>query len=371
MLGFQHFAMKTPSSKTIRVAALGDLLLTTRENSPVPGRGVESFSAEVRELLASCDLVLANLECTLPGSEKIPGEPRVFTTEAQVRGLTEAGINLVTLGNNHAFDAGDSGFQRLKDLLDTLGIARCGAGLTLHEAAGPAFWEARGIRLAIIGVVDESSGMYRFAGEMTSGVAPLDEEQLCRAIAELRQNVDHIIVFPHWGEERFRFPSPAQIRQGRAFVEAGASLVIGHHPHVVQGLEFYRKAPIAYSLGNFLANEVHWDNGDILTWNRFERTGCILLVELDQTGVRSVQQIPVHDDGRILSIDTSGSGERYLARANRYLARGITPFRHRLETFRVRTLLPILAQLRWDKLRRLRPGHLRKAIRLLAQGLRP
>ncbi|WP_305043247.1 CapA family protein [Geoalkalibacter sp.] len=362
---------ETPPRSTLRLAAVGDLLLTTRPNATQAGRGLEALSDEIRELFAGCDLVLANLECTLTGADQVPTEPRVFASASQIRGLAEAGINLVTLGNNHAFDGGDLGFQTLKNQLDDLGIQACGAGLTLADAARPVILEIKGLRIAVLAVVDGSSGMYRFATHTTSGVAPFEMAALRHTLAELRQDVDHIIFTPHWGEERFRCPSPEQIAQARALIDAGATLVLGHHPHVPQGMELYHNCPIAYSLGNFLANDVYWDNGDVLTWNRFERTGCILLAELDQAGVRSVQQIPVYDDGRVLSIDTSGRGERYLTRANRYLERGITPVRYRLETLRVRTLLPILTQLRWNKLRRLRPGHLRKAIRLFVRGIRP
>lgn len=355
---------------TIRLAAVGDLLFTTRPGADLPGRGLEALSEEIRQLFADCDLVLANLECTLPGSDPVASEPRVFAGEAQLRGLPAAGITAVTLGNNHAFDGGDDGFFRLTGALDTLGIAWCGAGISLEQAQRPLILTINNLRIAILPTVAGSSGMYRFATETSSGVAPLDVEAVCHRIRDLRQEVDHIIVAPHWGEERFRFPSPAQIDQGRAFIDAGASLVLGHHPHVAQGLEFHRQAPIAYSLGNFLANEVYWENGDVLTWNRFERTGCILLAELGADGVHNVQQIPVFDDGNALAIDTGGQGERYLERANRYLRKGITPLQFRREAFRVRTLLPILGQLRWEKLRRLRPGHLGKAIRLFLQGLR-
>lgn len=353
---------------TIRLAAIGDLLLTTR--GAAPGRGLEALSEEILQLFADCDLVLANLECTLPGGEPVDREPRVFTSETQLRSLPAAGITAVTLGNNHAFDGGDEGFSRLTTLLNEIGVARCGAGRNLAEAGQPLILKIKGLRIAILAVVAGSSGMYRFAGEDTSGVPPLETAEICRQIQALRQQVDQVIVAPHWGEERFRFPAPVQIEQAQAFIEAGASLVLGHHPHVVQGLEFYRQAPIAYSLGNFLANEVYWDSGDLLTWNRFERTGFILLAELDATGVHAVQQIPVFDDGTHLAIDTSGQGERYLQRANDYLQAGITPLRYRRETFRVRTLLPILGQLRWEKLRRLRPSHLGKALKLIFNGLR-
>ena len=360
----------TISSSSIRLAAVGDLLLTTKPGAKTPGRGLEILSAEIRDLFKSCDIVLANLECTLPGREMISTEPRVFTTESQVRTLQDAGINVVTLGNNHTFDSFDEGFQDMIDILSALNIQWCGAGYNHDEACKPVIIKTAGVSVAILGVVDASSGMNRFAEESTSGVAPLEMDHLYRQINTLRTQVDHIIISPHWGDERFRFPSPQHIEQAHALVDAGASLILGHHPHVLQGMENYQKATINYSLGNFFANHVYWDNGDFLTWNRFERTGCILLAELDKTGIHNLQQIPVFDDGTTIKIEKSGWGDRCLQKVNHLLAQGVTPSRYQRETFRVRTLKPILSHLRWAKLRRIRPGHFHKALRLLSQGMK-
>ena len=101
-------------------------------------------------------------------------------------------------------------------------------------------------------------------------------DRLVRQIQELRQHVDHVIVSLHWGEERFLIPSPVQVEQAHALADAGASMVLGHHPHVLQGLEVYRGVPIIYSLGNFVADEVHFTNGDAVRWDRVGQTGCIL-----------------------------------------------------------------------------------------------
>ncbi len=99
-------------------------------------------------------------------------------------------------------------------------------------------------------------------------------------------------------------------------------MILGHHPHVMQGLETYRGAPVAYSLGNFLANNVYWRNGDYLTWNCFERTGVVLVIELSADRVLNIEQIPVFDDGVTISLDSCGRGGRYIERANRLLHQG-------------------------------------------------
>ncbi len=351
----------------IRFAAVGDILLTAKPGGAIPGRGLETLSDGVRELFESCDIVFGNLECTLSGRKTIPTEPLVVSSEKQIRSLRNAGVNAVTLGNNHTLDCLDEGFHRMNDVLADLGIAWCGAGLNIAEAFQPVIMEARGVVLAFLGVVDKSSGPFRFAGESTSGVAPLDTGRVCRIIKDLRRKADHVIVSPHWGEERFRIPSPEQIKQARAFVDAGASIVVGHHPHVIQGMEIYRGSPIAYSLGNFIANNVYWTDGNYLTWSRFERTGCVLVAELDSNGIQDVQQIPIFDDGETVCIEKSGWGYRCLRKVNRFLAQGVTPKRYRHEEFRIRTIKPILSHLRWSELRRTRPKHFHKAMQLLLQ----
>ena len=197
--------------------------------------------------------MLANLECTLPGGRLVPTEPRVFTSNQQLESLAESGIGCVSLANNHGFDAGDEGFANLTARLDELGISWFGAGLNLAQARRPLLMEIRGIRLALLGGVAASTGMQRFAADGSSGVAPLDPASLRDKIALLRREADHVILSPHWGEERFRFPSPGQVAEARSFIDAGASMLMGHHPHVIQGMETYRDRPIQYSLGNFLS----------------------------------------------------------------------------------------------------------------------
>ena len=118
----------TGQKQNIRLAAVGDLLLTTPYRDSVPGRGLEALSAEILELFSSCDIVFANLECTLTGKKHVPTEPRVFTTAEQLQSLSTAGINLVTLSNNHAFDAFDEGLEKTTKKLDKLGIISFGAG---------------------------------------------------------------------------------------------------------------------------------------------------------------------------------------------------------------------------------------------------
>ena len=351
-------------SKTIHFAAVGDLLLTAR-SSDRPGRGLEALSDDIQSLFKSRDLVLANLECTLEGNEMVPTEPRVLTTPNQILSLEHSGIDCVSLGNNHTFDCYNQGFIRMREALSGMGIKWCGAGSNIQEAMEPVLYDIQGIRVAIMGVVDRSSGIDRFAGERNSGVTPLETEKVCRRIRKLKQTVDHLIIFPHWGMERFRIPSPTQMEQARAFADAGASLVLGHHPHVVQGMEMIGDVPVVYSLGNFMSSHVYWDSGDYLDWNKFERVGCMFMCEFSKDGILNVEQIPVYDNGVRIEIDESGWGETCIAKVNRLLASGVTRKRYAREAFRVNKVLPIRSHLSRQGLKKIRPRHFIKALKKL------
>ncbi|ACN15109.1 CapA [Desulforapulum autotrophicum HRM2] len=360
--------MNNQNTKKIRFAAVGDLLLTAR-SSDRPGRGIEALAPEIVSLFKSCDVVFANLECTLPGKKMIPTEPRVLSTEHQVRSLQDSGIDIVSLGNNHTFDCFDEGFLKLSAMLTEMGIKWCGAGLNLEEALNVPIIEVNGLKIAFLCVVDRSTGPSSFATEDASGVAPLKTDAICRMIEALKLTVDHIIVSPHWGMERFRIPSLLQIEQAHTFVNAGASMVLGHHPHVLQGMEFYHGVPVVYSLGNFIASHVYWENGEYLTWNKFERTGCILLAELDSTSVFNVEQIPVIDDGNLVSIEKTRWGRNCTNKVNRLLEKGVTQKKYKREAFFVGTIKPILSRLKWAKLKQTRPKDFKKLFHLISKGV--
>lgn len=365
----------------VRFAAAGDLLLSSDPSGRHADRDPAGIFAPLRGILAECDLVLGNLECTFPGDGRtVSTEPRVIARPQAVRAVKDAGFGVVTLANNHLFDCLEEGFHRLRSLLDEIGLAHFGAGDDLDQAASPAIVEVKGIRVAFLGAADQRSGASHFAADGRPGVAPLDADALCERIAQLRRQVNHVIVSPHWGEERFLIPSPRQVEQAHAFVDAGASMVLGHHPHVVQGLEMYRGAPIAYSLGNCVAGNVYFSDGDVMTWDRTERTGCLLLADLTARAVENVRQQPTFDDGIQVRLDASGFGvsdlgvsgfgARRIARANRALARGVTLKRYRREHLWVKTLRPALAHLRWSRLRRLRWRQLQNAFRSLRHARR-
>jgi poly-gamma-glutamate synthesis protein (capsule biosynthesis protein) len=341
---------------------VGDILLANGTPSRMQRTAGDIF-ANAGAVFDGCDVVLGNLECTLPGDGRtVLTQPRVIASAELVAGIKAAGFGAVTLANNHMFDCLEGGFSRLRHLLEKLGIVYFGAGDNLDQAAAPAFLERNGLRLALIAAADRRSGCRQFATETSAGVAPLDIDRLRDGVLRARGEADVVLVSLHWGEERLAIPSPEQIAQAHGLVEAGASLVLGHHPHVIQGLEMHRGAAIVYSLGNFVACEVPYSDGYILGWNRCERTGCVLYADLTREGCRNIRQEATFDDGQTVAFDCNGYGRRRIDKVNRDLARGVSLRRYRREYLWVKTIRPALGYLRWSRLKTLRPRQFRNAL---------
>lgn len=355
----------------VQVAMTGDLLLTTDPTGTIPPRDLKTAFEEVKGVFQECDIVLGNLECTLPGKGYlIPTEPRVIGTAEMVRQVIEAGFNGFVLANNHTFDCGNEGFLRLTSQLEAAGVSYCGAGATAARAREPVVWTVKGIRIALIGAVDRQTGIHGFTETEEAGVSLLDIERISEQVSALRRKVDHVIVSLHWGDERIRVPSPRQVEQARRLASAGASLIAGHHPHVLQGMEMYEGTPIIYSLGNFLASEVYFSDGDVIRWNRTERTGCILVVELNREEVTRVEPIPTYDTGRQIEVDSEQADKKYIERVKRAVTKGVSLRQYRREVLRVNTLRPIFNYLHWSRLKTLRWGHIKKAITSFYRSVR-
>jgi len=353
----------------VRLAAAGDLLLCCAPGeAPTRAAAAERF-AGVRDLLAEADIRLANLECTLPGDGgTVATEPAVVTSIEWIDAVAAAGFDVLCLANNHMFDCLEGGFRRVREALEARGVACFGAGLTLAEARRPAVVERGGVRVALLGGADRRSGTRKFASADGWGVAPLETEDVCRQIRAAREQADHVIVCPHWGEERFLIPAPEQAAQARAWIEAGASAILGHHPHVLQGMQRHAGKPIVYSLGNFAAEDVPFSDGDVMRWSREERTGCLFLAEFGAGGVENARRVATFDDGACVRPAAEAWGRKRLAKVDRALAAGVTPGRYRREHLWVKTVRPTLAHLRWRRLKRLRWRNVRNAWRRLAQA---
>lgn len=268
----------------VELVAVGDIMLsrTVEERTEVYG-STYPFEA-VAELVRGADIAIGHLECPLT----VDGDPidKRFLFRAHPRNadaLAWSGFDVLNLASNHVLDFGQEGFQQTMEALHGAGLAYVGAGLLGEQAHAPVVQEVRGRRIGFLA--------YAAARWKESPEVPTSEQISFAELATIQEDVqrakqlgDLVVVIMHLGTEYQSLPDEEQLAVSRAAIDAGACLVIGHHPHVVQGTEVYRGGFIAYSLGNFVF--------DIDTLEG-AREGAILRVLLGDAGVEAVDLIPV------------------------------------------------------------------------------
>jgi poly-gamma-glutamate synthesis protein (capsule biosynthesis protein) len=240
----------------VTVALAGDTMLGRGVGEHIATVGTNGlFSDDVREVFASADLRLLNLECCVSARGRpwdAPGKPFHFRAPpAAVDALTDLGVDCVTLANNHALDFGYDALADTRDHLSRAGIEAVGAGVDRGQAQTPVVLEAGGMRIAVLGVTDHPADFA--ATERRPGVAYAHlcagvPDWLTGRIGALADAGDVVLVMPHWGPNMTTEPLPYVRAAARALVDAGAALVAGHSAHVFHGVA----GRILYDLGDLI-----------------------------------------------------------------------------------------------------------------------
>jgi poly-gamma-glutamate synthesis protein (capsule biosynthesis protein) len=240
------------ADQEIVINAVGDIMLAGRWTPELRRAGYDFPFARLKEELSTADINLANLESPLAnrGTEfsakkfRFRGEPAIAPS------LRRAGFNLVTLANNHSMDFGWPALEETRRYLKDAGIAWIGAGENLEQARRMALFTVRGKRIAFLGY-SLTQPLEFFAGPNRPGTAPGYAKLVVADVVAARRQADYVIVSFHWGREASGTAQTYQRDTAHKAIDAGADVIIGHHPHVLQGIERYRRGIIFYSLGNF------------------------------------------------------------------------------------------------------------------------
>ncbi len=239
------------ASGDLRIAFVGDVNLGGPVREAASAASPVYPLDHVREALAGADLGVANLECCLVSdayAEHAP-RPRMTAVHSQLSGLRAAGIDVVTLANNHVLDAGRERLPEALRALEESGLRHVGAGANRDAAESVLELDVNGWRVGFVAACDQSA---YWAGHRRAGVAPLRWRRLRGVVRDARTRCDLVVAIVHADYEFMPTPSPQRVHQSRALARAGAHLVIQHHPHVFQGIEHHGGSMIAYSLGNFV-----------------------------------------------------------------------------------------------------------------------
>jgi poly-gamma-glutamate synthesis protein (capsule biosynthesis protein) len=273
-------------SPLVSVVCVGDLMLTRNVAAPIRDNGPLYPFQQALSLTLEADIACGNLELPVTtrsgpvatgGGYGFRGDPVI------VQGLVGAGFDVVTLANNHTTDMGEGGLLDTMRYLEEVSIGWVGAGRNREGAHAAWVTEVRGVRVAFLGY-NGVGARGNAAGENHAGLAWLDAAAMAADVRRARQQADVVVVNCHWGEEYTYRLDPERRAVVDALVQAGADLVVGHHPHNVQNVAFFDHTFVAYSLGNYVFDQ---------DWSEESSQGLALRCLVDINGLRSVELVPL------------------------------------------------------------------------------
>ena len=239
---------------TLVIHGAGDVSLDPRQIPAFRTHGYDWAWSGFSGLLDRDDLTMVNLEC--PATDIADPAPKAFTFRCDPQALPavrRAGVDVVSQANNHAYDQGPAGLVDSLDAIRAAGLASVGAGADQSEALRAARYEIDGWTVAVIGIDQVLDPADQVAGPSKPGTAGgHDFPLVLRSVRDAAVSSDLVVVMIHWGVELEARPRPYQVRQAHRMVDAGADVIFGAHPHVLQPMETYRGRPIFYSLGNLV-----------------------------------------------------------------------------------------------------------------------
>jgi poly-gamma-glutamate synthesis protein (capsule biosynthesis protein) len=271
----------------ITLIAVGDVMLG---DSPLcPGHGVGSLIKkegvvplfeQVAPIMKKGDIVFGNLEAVLSSKGINPRKTNSLLMRAapqSVKGLKLVGFNVFSIANNHSLEHGEQTVTETKDILSRHGIKHVGIGRTSAESRQPLILEIKGINIAFLA--------YCLVPDKTAYISTDDPEEICSDVKKAKARADLAVVSIHWGNEYMEKPSPYQIVLAHRIIDSGTDVILGHHPHVLQGIEIYHNGLIAYSLGNFIFG---------MNYIEETRESIILNCQLSKHGVVGYELHPLY-----------------------------------------------------------------------------
>lgn len=305
------YAKETASPEEITLVFAGDILFDDHyavmaKMQQRGGKIEDAFSEEILEVTRGADIFMVNNEFPYT-SRGTPTPEKKFTFRAKpeyASYLTDMGADLVSLANNHAYDYGEISLTDSIDTLNGIGIPFVGAGRNLEEAVKPVYFIANDKKIAFISATQierTDNPDTKEATETSPGVFRCwDVERLLEVVRNAKQVSDYVVVYIHWGTESTEEIDWAQKEQAPKIAEAGADLIIGDHPHVLQPIGYSGETPVFYSLGNYFFNSKAQDT-------------CLVKATLDENGLKSLQFIPGRQEDCYVTMLHGAEKERVLA----------------------------------------------------------
>lgn len=276
------------SQDVVSISLLGDILLDRTVARYIEDYGVDYPWEKVTSILGASDIVLGNLETSVGTGGQIDlNKQYTFQSKPEtLKGMINAGVDGVAIANNHILDYGQEGFKQTLEHLDAYGIKYAGGGENIEAAMQPIIWNKKGMKIGFLAFSRIIYDVSWYATDKRPGILSAYDhyiKHVSETIGKARERVDFLIVSVHWGKELAQYPEEDEMKLGRLMIDSGADVIMGHHPHVLQGIEFYKDRPIVYSLGNFVFSSK----------SQLSRTSMIFNLEVTQDGIINSYVVPV------------------------------------------------------------------------------
>ena len=282
---------KVEPSRKLLIAAVGDIMLDGSAREIMQREGYAHAFNGTREWLQRADIAFGNLEGPLT-RRGVPAEDKKYLfrspPEEVVKSLADAGFDVVSLANNHTLDYGAEGLSDTIAALDKGGIRHVGAGEDLQQARRSTVIDKNGLRVAFLGYSLTFPEEF-WAKRNQPGTAFGHKNHIVDDVKTAKTDADIVIVSFHWGRESTTELRPYQTWLGRESIDAGASLVIGHHPHILQAVERYKDGVILYSMGNFAFG----------SYSQKARHSAFAEIEFERDKLTQVRLLPIN----VLNVD--------------------------------------------------------------------
>jgi poly-gamma-glutamate synthesis protein (capsule biosynthesis protein) len=263
----------------VNFAVAGDVIPheAVKDAAKAARPGAEGWAAlfsQVADVFERADFGFVNMETPVAPAHTHGTKPFMFDALPElITGLKLSGIKIVSFANNHVFDQGQPGFAETREHLREQGMLFAGSGDTSATAWQPVIVEKNGIKIGILGMTRWLNGnrnpenaaephvnFFPYPDDNSSNAPGMDEAGVLEAVKQARAKCDFLVVSIHWGVEYAPAPKPVDVEMAHKMLDAGATVIVGHHPHVLQPVESYRTADgrdalIFFSLGNFLSNQ--------------------------------------------------------------------------------------------------------------------
>lgn len=294
--------------KTVSLSIVGDILMDSSVRAQINKNGIEYPWEMVKEYFQNDDITIGNLETSIT-TRGTKWEDKQFNFRSDpnnLKAMKEASIDVLALANNHTLDYGYEGLLDTLTHLDKNDIKRAGGGKNKQEAMEGSIIEKNGLKIGVLSFSRVVPDVKWYATDKRPGIVgaydPHINEVIVR-IEEMKKETDIVILSIHWGVELSEIPRKQEMDLGKKLIDAGADIIMGHHPHVLQGVEIYKGKPIFYSLGNFV-----FGTKNELTSNTM--IGQINFIDKDIASIKIIpcsiiggRPIPVIDDKRIEKIN--------------------------------------------------------------------